>query len=136
MANVYALIEYLPIGATGAGAAGERVLSEHASWDGAVAAKQNLYGVRPELVGALTIRVQPATLKTKEGADGGAAAAGAGDGGDGLQGAGGGDRPSPDVPPLRAAGRGVPRRPVEPAVPGEVLPEAGDQSVEAGLPKP
>jgi hypothetical protein len=117
VATVYAVIEYLPIGANGA--AGEGVLSEHPTAEEAVAAKEALYARRPELVGCLAIRavervlpvvvvaeVVTETVET-EGADTDArpVAGGAGDGTDGVR---------------REAGRGGRRA----AVP-EVRPDAG-----------
>jgi hypothetical protein len=127
---VYALVEHLPIG--GSGISQQEVHGEHPTIEDAVAAKRALCAARPELVGSLTVEVRESTAKQTERVEevggGGTAAVSAVGGGDGAQGAGGGGGPLPDVPALRPAGRGVPRRAVEPALPG--VSEAGDESVD------
>jgi hypothetical protein len=131
MTLVYALVEHLPVGASGVSK--QEVHGEHASIEDAVAAKQALCAERPELVGCLTVEVREQTAepnqKQEEAGGGGAAAGGAERGGDGVRREAGGGGHAPDVPALRPAGRGVPRRAVEPALPGPGVPEAGDQPV-------
>ena len=132
MTLVYALVEHLPVGASGVSK--QETHGEHASIEDAVAAKQALCAERPELVGCLTVEVREQTAEpnqsTEEEAGGGGpglAAGGAERGGDGVRREAGGGGHAPDVPALRPAGRGVPRPPVERAVPG--VPEAGQEPV-------
>lgn len=129
---VWVLTEPLPVGPSGTSE--HKAHGEYATGEAAWAAKQEIQAARPELVGCLlvvmktvdvvepVVVVAPPVYPVVAGEGvvgrGGVAAVGASGGGDGVQGAGGGGGHPPDVPALRAAGRGVPRRPVESAVPG------------------